>query len=162
MDFYCLLVKSEILVPDKDAEQVIYSHYNNPKLKSGSEKDSLFIIPDQKEESLIFNLVELYLRGLIIDTESLINIVKEQNIQSALWLMDYENYDYSFFDVSWVKLCAPNLLKEISDKHFVRKNIAERFVAAYNASRVDQSLLDIYFRYFTDTLNSESLSAKSV
>ena len=162
MDFYCLLVKSEILVPDKNVEQVIFSFYNNQKLKSGSEKVPLFMIPDQKDDSLIFNLVELYLRGLIIDTESLINIVKEQNIESVLWLIDYENYDYTDFDVSWVKLCAPNLLKEISGKHFVRKNIAEKFVAAYNSSRVDQSLLDIYFRYFADTFNSENLGAESV
>ena len=76
MDFYCLLVKSEILVPDKNVEQVIFSFYNNQKLKSGSEKVPLFMIPDQKDDSLIFNLVELYLRGINIDTERLKNIVK--------------------------------------------------------------------------------------
>lgn len=162
MDFYCLLVESEILAPDKDAEQVIFSYYSYQKLKNGTEKEALFMMPDQNDDSLIFNLVELYLKGLIVDTESLINIVKEQNIQPALWLTDYENYDYSNFDVNWIKLCAPNLLKEISSKHIVRKNIAERFVAAYNVSRVDQNLLDIYFRYFSITSNAENLGEEFV
>lgn len=162
MEFYCLLVESEILVPDKNAEQVIFSCYSNQKLKSESENELLFMMSDQNDDSLIFNLVELYLKGLIVDTESLINIVKKQDIRSALWLIDYENYDYSFFDVSWVSLCKPNLLKKISSKYFVRKNIAERFVAAYNVSRVDQNLLDIYFRYFADTSNAENSGKESV
>ena len=129
MDFYCLLVDSEILAPDKDAEQVIFSYYSYQKLKNGTEKEALFMMTDQNDDSLIFNLVELYLKGLIVDTESLINIVKEQNIQPALWLTDYENFDYSNFDVNWVELCAPNLLKEMSIKPSIRNRIAERFAA---------------------------------
>lgn len=48
---------------------------------------------------MIFSLVDVYLRDLIIDTEGLLNIVKEQNIKPVLWLLDYEKYDYSVFDV---------------------------------------------------------------
>ncbi|MCM1175728.1 MAG: hypothetical protein NC341_11860 [Blautia sp.] len=79
--------------------------------------------------------------------------MKEQNIKSALWLLDYKNFDYYYFDINWVKLCTPNLLKEISSEYFVKQKIAKRFVAAYNAGRVDQELLDICFRYFADVLD---------
>lgn len=102
------------------------------------------------------------MRGLIIDTESLFNIVKEQNINSVLWLMDYENYDYSFFDVGWLKQCSPNFLKEISSKDFVRKNISERFVKAYNDGQADQRLLNIYLRYFAEILNENKSGLESV
>ncbi len=156
IDFYCLLVNKNILAPDKNAERIIYSCYENKKLKNGTKQETPFMIRNQNDDSLIFGLVELYLKGLIVDTESLLNIVKEQNIKSALWLIDYENFDYSFFDVNWVKLCTPNLLKEISGKQSTRRNIAERFVVAYNISQIDRELLDIYFRYFADTLNSEN------
>lgn len=162
MDFYCLLVESEILVPDKNAEQIIFAYYKNQKIKSSTEKEPLLRISYPNDNSLIFSLVDLYLRGLIIDTESLFNIVKEQNINSVLWLMDYENYDYSFFDVGWLKQCSPNFLKEISGKDFVRKNISERFVKAYNDGQADQSLLNIYFRYFAETLNENKSGVESV
>lgn len=162
MEFYCVLVESEILVPDKDCEQIIFAYYYDQKLKSSTRKEALLRIPAHKEDSLIFSLVDLYLRDLIIDTEGLLNIVKEQNIKPALWLLDYEKYDYSVFDVSWLKQCSPDFLKEISGKDFVRKNIAERLVEAYNNSRIDQSLLNIYFRYFADTLSEEKSRAESV
>lgn len=67
-----------------------------------------------------------------------------------------------FLDVSWLKQCSPNFLKEISGKDFVRKNISERFVKAYNDSQVDQSLLNIYFRYFAETLNENKSGVESV
>ena len=157
MDFYCLLVNSGILVPDESTEQVIFSYYRNQKLKNKTEQEPLLMMPPHNADSLIFDLVELYLQGLIVDTESLINIVKEQNIKSVLWLLDYENFDYCDFDVGWIKLCAPNLLEEISGEHSVKQKIAERFVAAYNVSQVDQELLDIYFRYFADTFDIKNL-----
>lgn len=95
MDFYCTLVESKILNPDKEAEQ-------------------------------------------------------EKN-EPVLWLLDFEKYDYELFEIDWIKLCPSGLLKEISKISPVRKKISEKFIAAYYAGQVDQSLLDIYFRYFADT-----------
>lgn len=172
-DYYNYIVLNQLAVDQyvenreifkiyNNAEQIIFAYYKNQKLKSSTEKEPLLRISYPNDNSLIFSLVDLYLRGLIIDTESLFNIVKEQNINSVLWLMDYENYDYSFFDVGWLKQCSPNFLKEISSKDFVRKNISKRFVKAYNDGQADQRLLNIYFRYFAEILNENKSGLESV
>lgn len=151
MDFYCTLVESKILNPDKEAEQVIFSYFNNQDKEHEKEKESMSIFSAQNDNKLIFHLIELYLKGLIIDTESFINIVKSQKNEPVLWLLDFEKYDYELFEIDWIKLCPSGLLKEISKISPVRKKISEKFIAAYYAGQVDQSLLDIYFRYFADT-----------
>lgn len=147
-DFYCSLVELKILQPDKNAEQAIFSYYKKQQQNEEIEGITMSFFPTQNDNELIFQLVELYLKGLIIDAESLVSIVKERNIESALWLMDYENFDYGLFDINWVKLCSSRLLKEMSSSSSVRQNISEKFVTAYKAGNIERGLLDIYFHYF--------------
>ncbi len=155
-DFYCILVESKILNPDNEAEQTIFSYLNNREQEHEAKEKAIIMFPEQNDTQLIFNLVELYLKGLIIDTESLIGIIKDQKIESALWLMDYKNYNYELFEINWIKLCTAGLLKEISGVYSVRKNISEKFTEAYNSGQVDQSLLDVYFRYFSNAYDEDS------
>lgn len=152
-DFYCSLVELEILQPDKNAEQAIFSYYKKQGQKGEMEGVTMFMFPTQDDNELIFHLVELYLKGRILDTQSLISIVKERNIESALWLMDYENFDYGLFDINWVKLCSSRLLKEMSSSASVRQNISKKFVNVYNAGKIERDLLDIYFHYFAGVLD---------
>ncbi len=152
-DFYCSLVEVEILKPDKDAEQAIFSYYKEQRQDGKIGKETIFMFPTQNDNELIFQLVELYLKDCIIDTESLINITKERNMYPALWLMDYENFDYGLFDINWVQLCSSRFLKKMSSSFSVRQNISKKFIAAYNTGKIERNLLDIYFHYFAGALD---------
>ena len=158
-DFYCSLVELGILVPDKNAEQEIFSYYKEQRKEAEIDKETMFILPTQSDNELIFHLVELYLKDCIIDTESLIKIAKERDIESALWLMDYENFDYDLFDINWVKLCSSRLLKEMSSSFSVKQNISKKFVDAYNMGKIDRDLLDVYFHYFAGVLDESNKDA---
>lgn len=161
LDSYCILVESKILNPDKEAEQVIFSYFNNQDKEHEKEKESISMFSAQNDDKLKFHLVELYLKGLIIDTESFINIIKKQKNEPVLWLVDYEKYNYELFEINWIKLCTSGLLKEISKIAPVRKKISEKFIAAYQAGQADQSLLDVYFHYFANAYEENGESGRS-
>lgn len=71
--------------------------------------------------------------------------------------MEYETFNYISFDVNWLNLCIKILLKEISSKSSVKKNISKRFVTAYNTGQVDRNLLDIYFVNTESNNDSENV-----
>jgi len=111
-------------------------------------------------ESVINSLTSLYLQEKIVNKEKIQQIVLQSNIKVYQWLVDMVQFDYSTFEISWLKNCTPPLLFDIAQHPVVWKNINEILVEAFKQEEKDEKILSIYFKYFASYSNMDSIEDK--
>ncbi len=79
-------------------------------------------------------------------------VIVKNIIPGCEWLMNYEGYDYTSFDIKWLSLCTDSLLDSISKNETARKHIKQAIVDEYKTWNASKDLVDIYFRYFAKYL----------
>lgn len=148
-EFYYYLVLSRIQEPDSDVEKIIYKYFEDIEDDNTPSLDGVIFISDQSNESFIYKLLVLFLEGLIIDKESCRRIIMKYNLPGAEWLLDYVDYDYSFFDVSWLAICTESLLSKICKNSAVKNKLKKAVEKRYRSGDVERKILDLYFKYLT-------------
>ncbi len=104
--------------------------------------------PTQNEKAYLYQLLDLYTKDLVVNKSECSELLVKNNIPGCEWLMNYEKYDYSTFDVKWLSLCTDNLLESISKNENAKENIKRAIDVVYKAGNADKDLVDIYFRFF--------------
>lgn len=147
-EFYYALVNNGIIKPNEQAEKEIYDYYN--KTNYGDSKfEGTISLPVRNYGDFLYCLLDLYVKGLIIDRESCRELIKARKVIGADWLMDYKGYDYSKFDINWLTICSDKLLGDICNDTDVRDKIRQCVEKAYIAGKVDRRVVDIYFAHLT-------------
>lgn len=147
-EFYYALVNNGIIKPDAQAEKEIYDYYNKTNYDD-SKFEGTISLPVRNYSDFLYCLLDLSVKGLIIDRESCRELIKARKVIGADWLMDYKGYDYSKFDINWLIICSDKLLDVICNDTDVRDKIRQCVEKAYIAGNVDQRVVDIYFAHLT-------------
>ena len=153
-EFYYCLVNSGIIKPNIDAEKYIFNKIKNKKADELL-KEGVITFPAQDGNTFCYQLLDLYIRDLIIDRSTCVKLLRERNVCGSEWLMDYKGYNYQEFDIKWLLLCSPKLFEEFCKEDKVKKHIKLAVEKAYNEGNVDQSIIDIYFKYFCSKRGDE-------
>lgn len=147
-EFYYELVSKGVKKPDTNIEKKIVDYYDAEDEDSGNVLNGVMIFPAQNEKVFLYQLLDLYTKGLVIDKGACSKVLIKNNIPGCEWLMNYEGYDYSSFDTKWLSLCTDNLLETISKNENAKENIKRAIEDEYKTGSVDKDLVDIYFRFF--------------
>ena len=59
-----------------------------------------------------------------------------------------DTYDYSKFDCHWLEISSPSLLKSISKKPVIVKNILKAYKKLYDTNDAHSKITDIITKYF--------------
>lgn len=149
-EFYYELVNKGIRKPEKEAEQKIIDYYNK-SIEDIDVKDIKGVIsfPVRDENVFLYQLLDLYTKNLVIERDAISELLVQRNIPGFEWIINYSGYDYSSFDVKWLKLCTDNLLDSISKDEKAKNQIKFAIETEYRAGKVNKDMVDIYFKYFT-------------
>lgn len=147
-EFYYELVSKGVKKPDADTEKQIIEYYNKNDANDGDVLNGVMIYPIQNEKALLYQLLDLYTKDLVVDKIACYDLLVKNNIPGCKWLMNYEEYDYSSFDVKWLMLCTTNLLESISKNKNAKENIKRAIEVEYKTGNISKDLVDIYFRFF--------------
>ena len=150
-NFYYELVSEGIKKPEKDAEQKIIDYYN----KSGEDIDAnsfkgVISFPVRDENAFLYQMLDLYTKDLVIEKNSISEMLRRKSIPGFDWIINYSEYDYSLFDVKWLNLCTGSLLESISKDEKAKPQIKQAIESEYKAGKVNKDIIDIYFKYFAD------------
>ena len=152
-EFYYYLVDSKIVKPDAEIEKKIFEYLLHNR-DDGSDIEGVTIVPVTEDNILIKYLVELYLKGLIIDKKTCEEIIAGSSLLAADWLLKYKEYDYSQFDVNWLLMCSESLREEILKDDVAGNKIKKAIEEQYN-KEMSREVVDIYFLYFSDMKRNE-------
>lgn len=148
-EFYYALLDAKVISPDANAEKQILEYYSHKKVDIGSsEIEFVKILPMQNEDNFIYNLLDLYLKGLIIDKESFRKLIEDKNIPGASWMMDWKKYNYESFNTDWLLLCSKKLINDICGDDSIREIIRRLIETEYKNGKANKKILDLYFTYF--------------
>lgn len=64
------------------------------------------------------------------------------------WLVDLERYDYSRFDLTWLKRGYVSLLNKLADNKIVRDSIVSVYKKKYPSEYIDNKTNEIIIKYF--------------
>ena len=145
-EFYYALAYNEIIKPNAEAEKHIFEYYTIPPTDCDNTQ-ALKTIPVRNKDNFLYNLLNLYIKNLIIDKETCYKLIISKNVPGAEWLMNYQKYNYSNFDINWLTICSQNLLVEICKNKNIRLKIKQIFENKYSINKPNQKLIDIYFKY---------------
>ena len=143
---YSESVLAGILEPDKAIEEKAFDYlikHNEEKKKELKQG-----IRSYTQDDLETYLVNLYLSESIINVDRLKDIVLKGDDEFSKWLIDIEGYDYSEFNLSWLKHCYPSLLKKIAENKKVREAVVSIFKEKYASDYTDNRINKIVIKYF--------------
>lgn len=147
-EFYYELVSKGVKKPDANIEKQIIDYYNENSANNNDVLNGVMIFPIQNEKAFLYRLLDLYTKNLIVDKTACYDLLVKNNIPGCEWLMNYDGYDYSSFDVKWIMLCTTNLLESISKNVNAKENIKRAIEDEYKTGNISKELVDIYFRFF--------------
>lgn len=99
---------------------------------------------------VIYQMINLFLSDKIIDKEKYHDCVGKSDVDRAKWLSDIERFDYSLFDLEWLKTCRAPLLSKICNIEKARKEIIKNYKEAYLKGDISKDITDIIVKYFID------------
>ena len=145
--YYCEAALVGALEWNEKAENELYDLINCNK-----EEESQGIIvhtyPNYNESDVINALCNLYLNKKIINESKLKEIVNKSSMELQKWLLNMDTYDYSKFDCHWLETSSPSLLKSISKKPVIVKNILKAYKKLYDTNDAHSKITDIITKYF--------------
>ena len=144
-EFYYYLVDTGIIRPNQEVEKQIFEYYSKNDDNSKGDGGEISF-PMQNEDDFLYQLLELFLKDLVIDKTTCKKIIKQHNIPGAEWLMNYKEYDYENFDVNWLLACTPKLLDDFCRDGKIKQNIKHAVEKAYRIGNIDSKITDIYFK----------------
>ena len=148
-EFYYALLDAKVISPDENAEKQILDYYSHKKIDIISpEIEFVNTLPTQNEDNFIYNLLDLYLKGLIIGKESFRKLIEDKNIPGADWMMDWKRYNYESFNTDWLLLCSKKMIKDICGDDVIRTTIRRIIETEYKNGTANKKILDLYFTYF--------------
>ena len=147
-EFYYELVSKGVKKPDADTEKQIIDCYNESIANNNDVLNGVMFFPNQNEKAFLYQLLDLYTKDLVVDKATCYDLLVKNNIPGCEWLMNYEEYDYSSFDVKWIMLCTSNLLESSSKNENAKENIKRAIEDEYKTGNISKELVDIYFRFF--------------
>ena len=147
-EFYYELVSKGVKKPDADIEKQIIEYYNENDANVSDVLNCVMIYPIQNEKAFLYQLLDLYTKDLVVEKAACYDLLVKNNIPGCKWLMNYEEYDYSSFDVKWIMLCTTNLLESISKNKNAKESIKRAIEVEYKTGSISKELVDIYFRFF--------------
>ncbi len=143
---YTESVLAGILEPNAAIEERAFDFlikHNEEKKKELEQGIRTFSLDDLENR-----LVNLYLSKLLINVDRLRNIVLNGDDKFSKWLVDIERYDYSEFDLAWLKHCHPSLLKKLAENKKVKEIVVSKFKEKYASDYTDYKINKIIIKYF--------------
>jgi len=143
LGLFCKLLIMKILQPDKETEEKLFA--------------VLPMVPDDRGEvspstyEYVFSCItEAYLAHGFIEMEKMRALIMRSNIPSLVWVVDWENFDYSDFQCEWLADCSEELLRRMGANATVRARIQQVIREKYLTSQLKDNILKTYFQYFID------------
>ena len=143
---YSELVLAGIIAPNKKIEEQACNFL--VKHNADKKKERKQGIRTYPKDELEIYLINLYLSDAFLSGDRLKKIVQEGEEKFSKWLIDMEGYDYSEFDVSWLKKCYPSLLEKISENKKVKALIIKVYKEKYSSGHIDNRINEIVIHYF--------------
>lgn len=140
---YYQIVSNDIIKPDKDYEQLIFSNINEIK------KQSQGVYPNQYENILI-TMINLKMNHKILNMEKLNDVLNHSEMTEIIFLNDTEHFDYNEFNLDWLLYFSEELLNEIASNKTARTNIAKIYAEKMENGKVNEQLLKIFFKHFIE------------
>ena len=144
---YAELVLTDIIEQSKEIEEkaLEFVKKHNEDRQNNLEKGIRSFSEDDGVENC---LVNLYLSGKIEDSDKLKDVISQGNDNFSKWLIDVDGYDYSNFDLLWLKHCYPSLLKKLAVNSTVREAVIGVYKEKYSSEYIDNKTNDIVVKYF--------------
>ena len=144
---YVDFVLLNIISPQKEIEDkaIDFIDENNKRKRQEKEKG---IISASENDNVARCFLELVLSNNAIDGERLKDVLSMTGDGFIIWLLDVDNFDYSQFEMSWLKLCRPRLLEELSTNSRIRERIINLFKERYSVEHIEKEIIEILIRFF--------------
>lgn len=143
---YALLLIEDIIDLDVKVEKNALAFIRKSSEKEQEqEKNGTYSYP---KNDLITWYLEVYWKGKIQDSSSLLELIKKFGSGINEWLVDIDGYDYEKMDVSWLTMCNSSLLEELAEKADIREKIIKAFKKQYQSKYVDDIVVRIIVKYF--------------
>ena len=143
---YADCVLAGIIGPDQTVESKALDYLIDQNEKKKKELENGIQI--QYSDNLESHLLNLYLSNMFIDVERLKDIILSGDNEFDKWLVNLEWYDYSRFDLTWLKRCYVSLLKKLADNKTIRDAIVSIYKEKYSSEYIDNKTSEIIIKYF--------------
>lgn len=142
-ELYYEMVINDIIEPAEDYESLIFAKIDKIK------EDSRGYSPNPYE-AILNEMCNLYINNKVKYVDRFKDAVMNSDDFRLVFLGDIENFDYSKFDIEWLKQFRGGLLKEIAQNEVARVNISRKFAERMECGEIGSQLLKLYFKYFIE------------
>lgn len=142
-ELYYEMVINDIIEPAEDYESQIFAKIDKIK------EDSRGYSPNPYE-AILNDMCNLYINNKVKYVDRFKDAVMNSDDFRLVFLGDIENFDYSKFDIEWLKQFRGGLIKEIARNEVARVNISRKFAERMECGEISRQLLKLYFKYFIE------------
>lgn len=144
-EMYYYIVINNIIEPNENYEQLIFDRLND--IKDASRK----CYPNDYQ-NILTTMYNLYMSSKLIQADKFRIIVKESDDIELVFLSDMDNFDYSKFNLEWLKMYSFGLLDEICKNNTARYEISKIYADKVEHGDIDARLLRLYFKHFANVV----------
>ena len=101
-------------------------------------------------KAILNDMCNLYINNKVKYVDRFKDAVMNSDDFRLVFLGDIENFDYSKFDIEWLKQFRGGLIKEIARNEVARVNISRKFAERMECGEISRQLLKLYFKYFIE------------
>ena len=140
-ELYYEMVINDIIEPAEDYESQILAEIDKIKEDSRGCSPNLYKI-------ILNEMCNLYINNKVKNADKFKAVITNSADFRLVFLGDIEKFDYSKFDIEWLKQFQGGLLKEIAQNEIARVNISRKFAERMECGEISSQLLKLYFKYF--------------
>ena len=145
---YCEAVLAEIISPNVDTENLMYSLIKREAVKIQNDKViELNLIP-QDYGDLMRELINLFLINRIINVDGLKECVENFGDSMSRWLIGIDDFDYNNFDCEWLEVCRDVLMSSIASNSNAKTGILNAYKRQHASKNVSSKIDNIIIKYF--------------
>lgn len=144
-EMYYYIVMNNIIEPNENYEQLIFDSLNDIRDVSRN------CYPNDYQ-NILATMYNLYINSKLIQTDKFKIIVKESDDVELVFLSDMDNFDYSKFNLEWLKTYSAGLLDDICKNNTARYKISKIYADKVEHGEIDDRLLRLYFKHFVNVV----------
>lgn len=144
-EIYYYIVMNNILEPSESYEQLILDKLGDIEAESYSRYPNDY-------QNILTTMYNMYMGSKLIQAEKFKTIIKESDNTELVFLSDMDNFDYSKFNLEWLKMYSGGLLDEICKNKTARYEISKIYANKVEHGEIDVQLLRLYFKHFENII----------
>ncbi|MDR0220417.1 MAG: hypothetical protein LBI54_03305, partial [Lachnospiraceae bacterium] len=142
---YCESVLCDVIAPTPDFEEILLAQL--VQIIDTEAKETLRY-PDPKERALLY-CIDLYLNRKILNNEKF-SLYFDKGNDMIKFMSKMSDFDYSKFQLDWMKRFTDSMKKRISEDHIAKTAIGEIYRTTFLYDEYDYEMMWDYVKYFSE------------